>query len=677
MQRLTLSRLLGLLTLLPLLALLAFATVLTARTVAAWRDVGRVSSVQALVSATARLGAVAFPAEGGPAIGYFQTGAADVRAILTTKRSETDAAITAFRAAVAASTITDAGTAEDIDFMQTRLRDIGAFRQKVDARQADMAAVVSYLAPIAVHGAELIGHLTRLSKNEEIPRLFLGYNALLHYVDGASKEMATGIEAFTSGRLPPASVPIEMEGISIQETFGKIVEDLGPPAIAARMRSLHDSAFTHEIEAMRQEMLGSAPLPPDHAARWAAAAFERRDRLFDLVIDYDSALAAVTHSLQDRAGESLAGYGGSVMLAVGLVVLLTWLVLRSVRTLLAGQAKVMTTLMARDFTAEVPGRERHDEIGLMARTLVAFRDSMAEGARLAEAREAERLATEARAARLEALVRGFEAKAAGIVGALSTASSGLHGTAQSMSESAAHTSERASVVASAAEQTSANVQTVASATEELVASVGEISRQVAQSAAIADKAVGEAKRTDATVRTLAEGAQRIGDVVNLISSIAGQTNLLALNATIEAARAGEAGRGFAVVASEVKTLASQTAKATEEIAGQVGQIQSATSNVVAAIGSIAATIGEASQIAGAIAAAVEEQGAATREIARSVQQAAAGTQEVTRNITEVGEAASGTGSGARLLLDAAGDLAQQAEGLRAEVGDFTAQVRAV
>jgi methyl-accepting chemotaxis protein len=199
---------------------------------------------------------------------------------------------------------------------------------------------------------------------------------------------------------------------------------------------------------------------------------------------------------------------------------------------------------------------------------------------------------------------------------------------------------------------------------------------VTQSANVALRATDEAKRTDTTVRALADGAQRIGEVVSIIRTIADQTNLLALNATIEAARAGDAGKGFAVVASEVKALASQTAKATDEIGGQVAQIQSVTTEAVTAIQSIADTIAEVSVIANTIAAAVEEQGAATREIARNVQQAAAGTTEVTQNIVDVSQAAQDTGHGAGEVLMAAEGLSKQAEGLNTTVRDFLDGVRA-
>jgi methyl-accepting chemotaxis protein len=220
------------------------------------------------------------------------------------------------------------------------------------------------------------------------------------------------------------------------------------------------------------------------------------------------------------------------------------------------------------------------------------------------------------------------------------------------------------------------VQTVAAAAEELTASIHEISRQVAQSAKITGKAVDDARRTDTIVRALADGAQKIGDVVQLITGIAAHTNLLALNATIEAARAGDAGKGFAVVASEVKSLAGQTAKATEEIGAQIRQIQDATGEAVQAINAIGTTIEEVNVIASNIAAAVEEQGAATAEIARNVQQTAASTQKVTVTIASVSQAANDTGAAAGQVLSAAGGLSQQASQLTNEVNDFVAGVRA-
>lgn len=290
--------------------------------------------------------------------------------------------------------------------------------------------------------------------------------------------------------------------------------------------------------------------------------------------------------------------------------------------------------------------------------------------------EALSLEREQRGRKVDTLLRSFEEQTGSLVGRVAAAATELRTTAQALSGTTSSTTQQATDVAAAVEQASANVQTVASAAEELHSSIAEIARQVAQSSAIAGKAVDDARRTDTIVKTLASGAQRIGDVVGLINSIAGQTNLLALNATIEAARAGDAGKGFAVVASEVKSLANQTAKATEDISKQISEIQAATSEAVQAIESIAGTIEELSTIASSIASAVEEQGNATQEIARNVQEAASGTQHVRANIAGVSAGARETGAAASRVLDAAGNLSNQAEQLRGDVRTFISDVKA-
>jgi methyl-accepting chemotaxis protein len=244
-----------------------------------------------------------------------------------------------------------------------------------------------------------------------------------------------------------------------------------------------------------------------------------------------------------------------------------------------------------------------------------------------------------------------------------------------LSATAEQTSMQASAVSSASEEASSNVQTVAAAADELAASIAEILRQVSDSTKVADKAVHDARRTNDQMQQLEGAAQKIGEVVGLITTIANQTNLLALNATIEAARAGEAGKGFAVVASEVKNLASQTARATDEIGSQIKAIQATTGAAVREIGAICDTIVKMGEIATAIASAVEEQGAATQEIARNVQQAAHGTEEVSKNVAGVTQSAGETGSAASQVLGSAEDLARQSEVLRDKVDGFLATLR--
>ena len=361
-------------------------------------------------------------------------------------------------------------------------------------------------------------------------------------------------------------------------------------------------------------------------------------------------------------------------IAVGLG--LAWLIGRGISRPVGAMTEAMGRLAAGELEVDVPARERGDELGRMAAAVQVFKDSAVEKVRLeAEQQEAARHAEE-KYASMKKITDEFEASVGQVVETVSTTSSQMQSSAQSMAATAEKTNRQSMAVAAASEQASTNVQTVASAADELSSSISEISRQVAQSSEIAASAVKEAERTNQRIQSLVEAAQRIGEVVAMITDIADQTNLLALNATIEAARAGDAGKGFAVVASEVKNLANQTAKATEEIGAQINGIQAATQDSVKAIQGIGETIGRIDEIASAIAAAVEEQGAATQEIARNVEQAAAGTQEVSSNISGVTQAASETGQASNQILEAANDLTRQSERLKTEVVGFLDTVRA-
>ncbi|MBK19471.1 MAG: chemotaxis protein [Rhodospirillaceae bacterium] len=367
--------------------------------------------------------------------------------------------------------------------------------------------------------------------------------------------------------------------------------------------------------------------------------------------------------------------------------------------------KSMDMIAEGDKSIDIPGVKRKDEVGEMARTLGQLKDSLIEAEevekqasrereekrsqiaeqerleRQREKRESEELEADAekrrkRGALRDKLIAEFDEHIVQVIDVLGTASMKMQASAQKMSASADQTNAQAEAVASAADTATGNVQTVASAAEELSASIEEINRQVTQSNQISQNAVKQAKQTNEKVEGLADAAQKIGDVVSLINDIASQTNLLALNATIEAARAGDAGKGFAVVASEVKSLATQTGKATEEIDAQITTMQAATGDAVNAIQEIGATIGEIGEIATSVATAVTEQGSATHEIASAVQQAATGTQEVSTNIANVTEAAGQSLATSSELLDVVNDMTKQGQILREVVDEFLEDIRA-
>ena len=387
----------------------------------------------------------------------------------------------------------------------------------------------------------------------------------------------------------------------------------------------------------------------------------------------DGATATAGHEIE-LATLAMIGLGAATLIGS---VLFVWLyvggnILRRIGRL----QQAMQLLSSGDLDTEIQHARQRDEIGAMADSLEVFRDSMIKARALSAEQDEDRAAKAMRASRMEARIAEFEATVRDALANLQASADAMQRTAQGMSDTADQSNTLVGAVAAAAEETSVNVQTVSAGTEQLSSSIAEIGRQVVTSAQIAKKAVAEAGSTDATMQGLADNASRISVVVDLIQVIASQTNLLALNATIEAARAGEAGRGFAVVAQEVKSLASQTAKATDEIRAQIANRQQVASAAVGAIRNIGETIGEIDAVTTAIAAAVEQQGTATREIARNIQHAAGGTSEVSSNITGVSSAAAQAGSSATSVLNASAMLRREADTLRADIDAFLGNIRA-
>ncbi|HKT19637.1 MAG TPA: HAMP domain-containing methyl-accepting chemotaxis protein [Stellaceae bacterium] len=453
---------------------------------------------------------------------------------------------------------------------------------------------------------------------------------------------------------------------------------LAGAGIAPSRVSAFDAAFNDYVTAAK----GVIDVADGDAAT-ALTFMTATQRKFDAV---SKQLSSFLDTLAEARDQQLAQIDGEMSRgrmifagAIGLVVLaalaLAFAISGLISAPMVAMAHAVERIAAKDYTVAVPAVGRRDELGKMAHAIDVLKQQSISADRLTEEQRRSHEASNARRQALEKAIKEFETAARGVVTGVSSAADEMRASAEVMTNTAGQVSRQAAAVAGGSEEASANVHNVASASEELTASITEIGRQSSNSTRIAAKAVADAKATDAKVQSLAEAAQRIGDVVKLISDVAGQTNLLALNATIEAARAGEAGKGFAVVASEVKNLATQTAKATEEIAAQVKSIQEATRESVSSIQSIGGTIAEIDEIATAIAAAVEQQGSATQEIARNIQQAAKSTQEVSANIISVGGATAEAGSAAAHVLGAAEELARQSATLRTQVDTFLAHVR--
>ena len=630
---------------------------------------------------------------------------------LKAQRSETDTALSRLNAEIAVVDI-EKVTAKFAKLLTGLPKDQSALdthRRTIDMLSMGVPKAVAAYNAVIKSDLKVIHSMMDGINDGQAVRRIIPYVATIQAKEYASQERAVVTAVILDMNFDPKAIEQFISLTAKQTTEFDIFNDAATPEIAALALAALGNSEVEAFDKFRQKLVGASEsglFDGLEATAWFDASTARIGQMQMLEGQVLNNLTKVAKKAYADSVLTLMVIVGIVLATIGGVSVLSFFVVRGIAKPVTRLTEITEKLADGELETEIDIPESRDEVGRLVKQVKVFKENLqavskmqteqAESAKAgfeqerkaeAEKRAAEekaiqeriRVEEEATAKRRQDmldLAESFEASVGGVINAVSSAATELQSSSAIMSTTAGETSAQSSSAAAATEEASANVQTVAAAAEELSSSIDEISRQVSKSSSVAQSAVDRARHTNDKIQGLSVAAVKIGEVVNLINDIASQTNLLALNATIEAARAGEAGKGFAVVATEVKSLADQTAKATDEIGGQINEIQSATNEAVEAIGGISEVIAEISEISSSIASAVEEQGASAREISSNVQQAAQGTQEVSSSMAEVTQAADQTGSAANQVNTAADELSAQATSLRSSVDDFLNSVRA-
>jgi methyl-accepting chemotaxis protein len=680
LAKLKISARLGIAVLLPILIIIALAGYNIALK---WETRSEMAQLGPLADGVAKLSRFVheLQRERGASAVFVGSKGAQMRAELPGQRKRTDEQRQIAAASMTALGATATGEFKDaLRKAETAVSSLDGRRREIDGMTITAPASSAYFTETIATLLTVTNEIAKVAGQGNVSMAVSAYVSFLQGKERAGQERAFAAGGVSAGRFELANYARVLGLVAAQDVYFNTFQAMATPGQREVFTRTMAGNVTDTVLKMRETILAgglSGDLTGLDGKSWFDGTTARIDLLKTVEDRVAADLTALTERTYNDATRALIVLV-SVLVAAFLVSLsLVFVMARSITRPIGDLCVGMNDLAAGNTARDVPGLNRRDEIGEMAAAVGVFKDNMLEAERLrAEQSGNEQRAAAQRKADMHKLADEFQAAVGAIVDTVSSASTELEAAAGTLTRTAEVTQELSGTVAAASEQASANVQSVASSTEEMTSSVNEISRQVQESSKIAVEAVRQAQQTDVRINQLSHAAGRIGDVVKLITAIAEQTNLLALNATIEAARAGEAGRGFAVVASEVKQLASQTAKATDEISTQIAGMQTATQDSVAAIKEIGGTIGRISEIASTIAAAVEEQGAATQEIARNVGEAAKGTQQVAANITDVNRGAGETGSASAQVLSSAQSLSSESNHLKAEVEKFLMTVRA-